>query len=196
MKVRRALALAILFGALAPTVVAAHAQLLESTPAADAVVTEPVPAIVLTFDDPLLPSSSFDVVDAAGTSVAMGSVDPADAHSMRVDAPGLANGDFEVRWTAATADGHIERGTYQFTVAMATPEPATPEATVGPVDAPSAASSHTPSPAASLPSATQEPVAGSGGEASSSDVIVSIAAALVVLAGGAFWLMRRRGPQA
>lgn len=196
MKFRGALALAIMLGALTPTAVLAHAQLLDSTPAADALVTELPPEIVLTFDDPLLPSSSFDVVDVAGTTVVTGSVDQGDSHVMRAAAPVLADGVFEVRWTAATDDGHIERATFRFTIAVATPPPATFEPSVAPTDTPSAAPSAASSPGASLPSPTPVPSAGDGGEASSIDVIVSIAAALVVLAGGALWLIRRRKPQA
>ncbi len=197
MKVRGgALTLAVLLLGLTPAIVRAHAQLLESTPTADTVITTVPPEIVLTFDDLLLPSSSFELVDSRGLTVLTGAVDTGDAHALRATLPVLADGVFEVRWTAATDDGHIERATFQFTIAVATPAPSTPKPSAAPTATPSAAPSIAPSPASSLPAATAAPSAGDGGETSSSDVLVSIAAALVVVAGVAFGLMRRRKPQA
>ena len=156
-----ALALLIVF----PAIVSAHAQLTASTPTADSTVDAFPPEIVLTFDDPLLAeTSSFEVIDATGASVLTGSVDATDAHVMRATAGPLGAGAFEVRWTAATDDGHIERGTFGFTVTAgadptATPAPATPP--------------------------TSDSQSGSA-------VIVPIVAAVVIVGGGLAFFLRRR----
>lgn len=112
--------LAILILGLTPAVVAAHAQLVTSNPAPDATLAASPPEIVLTFDELLGGASSFDVVDPTGTTVAKGSLDASDAHVMRAVQPMLGDGVFEIRWTAASSDGDIERGTYQFTVGTGT----------------------------------------------------------------------------
>lgn len=150
-----------------PSIATAHAALTDSTPPADSTVLATPPEIVLTFDDPLLPdTSSFEVLDASGASLLTGHVDGADAHIMRATPGPLATGAYEVRWTAATDDGHIERGTFTFTVAGATEPPATP-----------------------APTAAPESGASSGGA-----VVVSIVAALVVIGGGLVAFLRRRKP--
>lgn len=112
--------LAIIVLGLTPGVVAAHAKLVSANPAADATLTASPPEIVLTFDEPLGGASSFDVVDPTGTMVAKGSLDASDAHVLRAVPPMLGDGVFEIRWTAASSDGDIERGTYQFTVGTGT----------------------------------------------------------------------------
>ncbi len=151
----------------APSIVRAHAALLASTPTADSTVDAVPSEIVLTFDDPLLPeTSSFEVIDSAGASVLSGSVDTADAHVMRATPGGLGTGAFEVRWTAATDDGHIERGTFRFTVAAGTEPPATAAPTTSP---------------------TPDSQSGSA-------VILPIVAAVVIVGGGLAFFLRRRKP--
>lgn len=150
-----------------PSIATAHAALTDSTPTADSTVLTTPPEVVLTFDDPLLPeTSSFEVVDASGASILTGHVDGTDAHVMRAATGPLANGAYDVRWTAATDDGHIERGTFTFTVAAATEPPATPGPTAPPVS----------------------------DSSSGSAVIVSIVAAVIVVGGGLAFLLRRRKP--
>ena len=192
----RAIATALVVLALFPGSVAAHAELLRSTPAADSVLTTLPPSIVLTYSEPLLPTSSVEVVDGSATTVTSGSVDPADVQSLVAPMPSLSNGSFEVRWTAATADGHIERGTFTFTVAIATSPPAT-EAPATPV--PSAAASEpasaVPTPEASSPAsaAPSAAPAGSAGDTGSiADVLILIVAGLAIVGAGLVWFLRRR----
>jgi methionine-rich copper-binding protein CopC len=139
----------------------AHATLLSSTPAAGAVVTELPPSIVLSFDDDLTDASSFDLVNAAGSTVAHGAVSADDPTMLTVATPSLADGAYEVRWTAGTSDGHIERGTVSFTVA------------IGATASPSAAPSDTPG--------------GGAGDA----VLPVVAAAVLIAAGLLWLLRRR-----
>ena len=148
---------------LTPAAASAHAQLLSSAPAADATLTEPPATITLTFDDELTAASSFDVVDASGTTLATGAVDSADPKAMVVATPALPTATYEVRWTAGTADGHIERGTFKFSLSVATPTAPAPTAT------------------------------GRDGTSESSAAVLApmIAVAVLVIGGLAFFLRRR-----
>ncbi len=155
------------------------------------------PSIVITFDDALLPTSSVALVDGSGMTVTSGSVDPADPHALLASMSSLPNGTFEVRWTAATDDGHIERGTFTFTVALATPPPAT-EAPATPVASPAASepARATPtaleasSPASAAPTAA--PAGSSGDAATLGDVVIPIVAGLAIVGAGLAWFLRRR----
>ncbi|MEO8461729.1 MAG: copper resistance CopC family protein, partial [Chloroflexota bacterium] len=170
----RAVATALLLLALFPGSVAAHAELLNSTPKADSVLITLPPSIALTYSEPLLPTSSVEVVDSAGSTVAKGSVDPADPHDLVATLSTLPNGRYEVRWTAATDDSHIERGTFTFTVAIATLAPAT-EAPSTPAASPAAG--ETPTPVASSPASaapTAAPAGSPGDAASLGDVLIPI----------------------
>ena len=161
---------------LMPATASAHAQLLSSTPAADATLTELPPAITLTYDEELTATSSFDVVDASGRTLATGTVDPAAPKSMTGATPALPNGSYEIRWTAGTADGDIVRATFAFRVAIVTPAPATPAPTGAETAAP----------------ATPAPTGGNGTAASSADVLVPIIAVAVLVIGGLAFFLRRR----
>jgi hypothetical protein len=188
----RAALVAVLLIAIFPGTAAAHAQLLDSTPTADETVIALPPAISLTFDDELTTTSSFLVVDASGATLATGAVDPAAPRTMTAPTPNLPNGRYEVRWTAGTADGHIERGTYAFTVALATAAPATPGPT--PTATVAASLSPTAGPSQSTDAASPAPSVGdAGGSGSGGDVVVPIIAAAVVVAAGLVFFLRRRG---
>jgi methionine-rich copper-binding protein CopC len=195
MPVAALLALVLLF----PASAAAHAQLLSTTPA-DGATVEGTPAeLIADFDDPLEPESSLSIRNAAGERLAVGRVDPGDATRLIIsDIPELAPGTYQMRWTAATADGHIERGTWSFTVAEALKSPGTPapSESAAPSAAPSASASAQPSATATpsaAPSASPAPTDQNG--ASSSDVVLPIIAALaIVLLAAGYLLSRRRGP--
>ncbi|MEO8208479.1 MAG: copper resistance CopC family protein [Chloroflexota bacterium] len=193
----RAMIVAVIALSLAPSGVSAHATLVTSTPAGGAVLESLPPAITLTFDDPLLPSSSFEVRDDTGATVAGGSVSGTDDHSLQAPMPPLPNGTYEVRWTAATADGHIERGTFSFRVALATPDPATPQPTAPPSAsmAPSDAVTDPPSAAptgGSAPSPTAGPSNPSSDIGVSGDALIPIVVGLAIVGAGLAWFLRRR----
>ncbi len=176
---------------LLPATAAAHAEFAASLPAADDVVTMLPPAIVLTFTDVLTAGSSFEVVGADGATAASGEPDPADPMTMSAPTPDLADGTYEVLWTAASGDGHLERGTFKFSVARPTPAPATAGTSVAPVVA-------TPSPDISSPStevpATPAPTAVPGdGAGSAGDVVIPIAVVGLLVVGGLAFFLRRRG---
>jgi hypothetical protein len=102
-----------------PAAASAHADLASSDPAAGDVLNQPPTEVVLTFSGELDPAgSAFTVTDEAGAVVGEGEVDlqVADRNVMRGDVTTDASGTFEVSWTALSADGHPEEGTFEFRV--------------------------------------------------------------------------------
>jgi methionine-rich copper-binding protein CopC len=189
-----AVAIAAFLILVAPGAVLGHAELDTATPADKATVPPPT-EVVLTFTETLDPSkSSIKLADAGGQIVAEGStVDTGDTKTMRLVTPSLAAGTYTVRWISASAqDGDLDHGTTTFTVAAATPSPASPPP---PSDAPSVepSASLSASPTAA-PSVAPSPSAPPATPATStSDAIIPIVVVLVVLAGLGLWLLRGRG---
>lgn len=182
-------ALAGLTGALAlPAGVAAHASLVASTPADGEVLGEVLGEAVLTFDEPLT-GGTFEVFDAGGARMTAGGVDPADARSMRAVLPALAPGVYEVRWTALTDDGGVERGTISFTVAEPTPPPVTtPVPTAEPSGVPGRTAGASPSStASSVPTDAGDGASG----ASEADVFLPIVAVALLVGVGLSLILRR-----
>jgi methionine-rich copper-binding protein CopC len=177
-----------------PASVAAHAELLEASPA-DGATVEGTPAeISAKFNEPLLTDGSiFSIHNAAGERLAAGQIDPDDATRLIIDpVPELAPGEYEIRWRAATADGHAENDTWRFTVTAApTPAP-TPEPTAASTASAEPTPSVTPEPTATpAPSASPAPSEPAG--SSDGDVILPIIAALAIVLIAAGFLLSRRG---
>jgi methionine-rich copper-binding protein CopC len=177
-----------------PASVAAHAELVTADPPDGATLSTPPGEIVLMFSEALDPGkSSVTLHDSSGAKVAGGSeVDATDNKVMRLVPPAvMAPGTYEIRWTSAALDGHIEHGLLHFTLTAPTPSP-TPAPTATATTAASASPSSSPSPSASpspspSPSATPGPTSASGGE-----VIVPIVAAVVVVGILGAMLLRGR----
>jgi hypothetical protein len=108
----------------------------------------------------------------------------------------LDPGEYEVRWTGVALDGHVDRGTFGFTVAPAPPtQVPTAEPTPTPADSATPATV-APSPVTAEPSEapSPSPTAG-GGAAGTGDVLLPIVVALIVVgAGAAYFLTRRNRP--
>ena len=194
-----ALGLALLGAAILTGTVAAHAELMETTPASDATVEGTPPEVVAVFSEGLRANGSgISLRNAADERVATGDVDPGDATRLVIEAvPDLAPGVYEGRWTAASADGHLERGTWTFTVTPA-PTP-TPDPTVAPTASASPSPSAAPSPTPASPIApSPTPVDVPGDQASGTDVLLPILAGLAIVLIGAVALLgrRRTGPTA
>jgi LPXTG-motif cell wall-anchored protein len=197
----RALVLSAALLGLAVAPVFADAALVEATPEADEVVTDLPDTLRLVFNEPLdAGRSSVELRDEAGETVAEGELSPDEATTLEADLPDLEPGTYEVRYTAGSADGHLVRDTYTFTVEVVP----TPSPTLSPTPSSSPAESGAPSPTASAeasspssaptrePSASARPDPGTtaGGSA---DVLIPIVAGLAVLALlGAVFLRRRR----
>lgn len=200
--IRRAVALvlvACLAVALVPGIVVAHAELVTPNPADKAVVTQPVPEVSGIYSEAMTPTgSSLIVKDATATIVARGTVDPAkNTRMVAKPASALGTGAYTVEWTSVATDGHVERGTWTFSVAVV----ATPSPTPVPTAAPSAAATSAPTdpptapPTAAPTAVAVTPAPSAGGDATgsgNSDVILPIIVALIVLAAGAAYLLSRR----
>ncbi len=118
MKTRFFLLLALL-ALLWPARAAAHANLVRSTPAANAVVAAAPPTVELFFSEPLETASLARVVNAQGQTVDKGDsrINPADPNGLLVGLPQLPNGVYTVQWlTVSAADGHSSKGTVAFAV--------------------------------------------------------------------------------
>lgn len=186
---------------IAPAAVLAHAELEETSPA-DGVTVEGTPAeISATFSEALeADGSGLSLRDAAGEELVEGGLDPEDpARLLIADVPVLAPGEYEVRWTVATDDGHVERDTWSFTVVAApTPSPSptpAPTATEAPSAEPSATTAPSPSPTLA-PSASPAPSASAGPDeepaASTTDVILPIVVVLGIVVVGVGVVLSRR----
>jgi copper transport protein len=123
MKFRLPLALSLtLFLALAAVArpVRAHANLLQSTPEANAQLERPPAQIELLFSEAIEPSfSTIEVLDGSGGRVDNedAEVDPADPTRMTVSLRSLPDGVYTVSWrTLSSVDSHITSGAFPFAV--------------------------------------------------------------------------------
>lgn len=180
---------------LSPATVAADAELIETIPADGATVQGTPDELVAVFSDALLADrSTLSIRDAGGQRLAVGGLDPGDPARLLIsEVPDLAPGTYEMRWTMATADNHLQRGTWSFAVTAA-PSP-TPSAdatgSAPPRDAatPSATPDAVASPSPPPSPAPTEPAA------SSSDAILPIIAGLAIALIGGGLLLTRRNPR-
>jgi hypothetical protein len=172
-----------------PMPVAAHAELVSSSPADGATLTSTPGEIVLTYSEALDPSkSSIALHGADGAEIARGGVDPDNDTVMRMTPPELNESAYEIRSTAAALDGHIEHEIVRFGVALPPSIPPTETPTSAPPSIAETAASPSPSPAASpSPSAAGDQTTSTG-----ADLVIPIVVvlALVVVLGA--MLMRGR----
>jgi copper resistance protein C len=183
-----------------PSVALAHAELVKASPKDGATVQGTPTEIVGTYSEAMDPDgSSLRLLDAAGTEIAKGGVDPENDERMSIsDLPDLAPGTYAVRSTTKSAeDGDIDRKEWSFTVEAApTPSPS-PTATPTPTPATSATPtpSSTPSAPVVTPAPTPTPSADGAGTSDGSDVLLPIiAAAVIVVVIAGFLFSRRERP--
>jgi copper resistance protein C len=108
-------ALAVTFLAVAPA--AAHAVLLESTPALNSSVSGPNVPVKLRFNvriDAIRSRLTLLRPDGSAQALEISKQSPAD--TLSADATGLAAGTYRLRWQVLASDGHITRGEISFTV--------------------------------------------------------------------------------
>jgi copper transport protein len=112
--------------ALATTIVAspaqAHAELIDSTPAADSVLEESPAAIVLTFSESVdIVDDSIRLVDPAGEAVDVGPVRrDGGSRTVAVDIDAELSGSYVVGWHVVSADAHPISGAFTFAVGQVT----------------------------------------------------------------------------
>ena len=103
-----------------PASVEAHADIVESDPAANSVLPESPAGVTISFTEPLEPSlSEISVLNSLGHRVDGddSQVDSNDPHLMSVSVEPLENGTYTVAWkNVSTVDGHSRRGAFVFSV--------------------------------------------------------------------------------
>jgi len=115
---RLAFALALSWEAWAISPAAAHAIVVASEPAADAVVRGPRIAILLRFNSRIdQERSRLSLIrsDASTQPVPLAASSSPDTLASTID--GLAPGHYRLRWQVLAIDGHITRGDIPFTIA-------------------------------------------------------------------------------
>ena len=175
-----------------PSTAFAHAALVEATPADGAIVDEMPVVVRLRFSEPLSANSSIQLVGPAGTIFDERPM-PDDPSIMALVAPDLQPGVYSVRWTAATDDGHVERGAVTFTVAEPPPTPgASPAPSATPGATPTPAPSASPLPETADPSPTLSPIDPAAGDAPDLGTILAVASVAIVLGFATRILLRGR----
>lgn len=103
---------------------AAHARLIKSAPAADAVLHHSPAAISLWFNEPPeVEFSSLQVLDAAAHVVFKGalSITP-EPNGLNVQVPPLPAGDYQIRYRILSVDGHVLEGEFRFRIDASAPD--------------------------------------------------------------------------
>ncbi|MES2219976.1 MAG: copper resistance protein CopC [Acidobacteriota bacterium] len=96
----------------------AHAMLMHSSPANQAVVHSHQVDIALDYDSRIEASRcTVKLTDASGEPVALQMERSARPSELNAVAHGLANGTYLIHWQVLASDGHITRGDVGFTVA-------------------------------------------------------------------------------
>lgn len=118
--------LIILYSAWAVSSAAAHALLVRSTPAANAVLAQPPVQVEIFFSEPLEEQlSSIRVFDSNNLSVDAGDVrvDPADPTRLTITLHSITDGVYTVTWKVVSSiDGHQTTGSFPFAVGSANAE--------------------------------------------------------------------------
>ena len=96
----------------------AHAVLLRSEPGPQSTVTDPPPAVRLTYSEPVeVAFGAIRVFDVDGGRVDTGAIERASGgREVSVELPTLADGTYTVTWRVVSADGHAVRGGFVFYV--------------------------------------------------------------------------------
>ncbi|GIP28376.1 copper resistance protein [Paenibacillus sp. J23TS9] len=105
---------------LVPGLASAHAYIVKSTPAENAVLAEPPAKVDIHFNEPLQKAfHSIKVTDSSGKTVNLSESRIPEGESSVLEAdlqPDLPKGVYAVQWKAVSADGHPVEGTFSFQI--------------------------------------------------------------------------------
>ncbi|TQS87530.1 copper resistance protein CopC [Arthrobacter sp. TS-15] len=187
-RVRLALAAAILIPAFAAAPAMAHDALESTVPAKDTTITTAPGTVSLTLSEPPMDATQLNlsvitVTDETGKTLSDGKV-TVDGPTISTTIAGGSNGAYKVLWRTVSSDGHPIEGNYSFTVQ-------------DPAQAVTATPSATPTPAASTASNAAAPAAQTAPEQikpndDNAPMAVGIAAAILAVAAAVFFIARRR----
>src|SRR5919204_680607 len=125
-RTRHALAVAALVALAAPAAAFAHANLVRLKPANGVVLATAPTAVRVFFDDAVRPGPGVEAVRNGGGSVLAGRAFVPRRNPRELVVPlrrGLAAGDYSVRWSIVSDDGHNERGVTAFAVGAGAARP-------------------------------------------------------------------------
>ncbi len=106
-----------------PAAASAHANLLRTVPAAGAVLQRAPRQVLVVFDDVVRVGPGVAAVRNGGGSVLGGAPRAAGRTLVVPLRPHLADGDYSVRWSIISDDGHLESGVIAFGVGVGRPPP-------------------------------------------------------------------------
>jgi methionine-rich copper-binding protein CopC len=119
-----ALGAALLTASAGATRDAQHLRLERSTPSADTTVTESPATIQLWFNQPPQVAVSRITLRRAEEEITVGETRGASEHALVIDVPSpLGPARYTVDWRAAGNDGHVLRGSFDFTIASTDDRP-------------------------------------------------------------------------
>ena len=125
-RARYVLIVAAVAALVAPAVASAHANLVRLRPANGGVLATPPTAVRVLFDDAIRPGPGMEAVRNGGGSVLAGHAYVPRGNHRELVVPlrhGLAAGDYSVRWSVVSDDGHNERGVTAFAVGAGAARP-------------------------------------------------------------------------
>jgi len=126
MRIRFVLAAAALTALTAPAVASAHANLVRIRPADGAVLSTAPSALRVLFDDAIRPGPGVEAVRNGGGSILTARAYVPRGNRRELVIPlrrHLGTGDFSVRWSIVSDDGHNERGVTAFAVGAGAARP-------------------------------------------------------------------------
>src|SRR2546423_9528200 len=122
----RVVVCAVVAALVAPAVASAHANLVRLRPADGAVLATAPSAVRVLFDDAIRPGPGVEAVRNGGGSVLGGRAYLPRGNHRELVIPlrrGIGTGDFSVRWSVVSDDGHNERGVTAFAVGAGAARP-------------------------------------------------------------------------
>jgi copper transport protein len=115
--VKRAAALVALFALAAPAAASAHATLIRTEPVSGAVLDRAPAVVRVVFDDTVRVAGGNAAVDNAGSASVLGGRARAAGRVLTIPLrPKLGDGDYSIRWSIVSDDGHREQGVLAFAV--------------------------------------------------------------------------------
>ena len=120
---RRTLVVVCLLAAVFPPLAHAHARLVHSAPASGAVLARAPASVVLFYDDDVSVGPGNEVVRNGGGSALAGRPKAAGRLLVLPLRAALPDGDYSVRWSVISNDGHIVQGVFAFAVGKGSPAP-------------------------------------------------------------------------
>lgn len=113
---KKFIAVLFLFLLLVPTQVFAHSKMTESSPEADATITQSPEKITIAFNTTIASMSTFQLLNEQQEEQAVSNIEAKDHELIGEVTTPLQNGVYTVQYQIIGADGHAIDGSYQFTV--------------------------------------------------------------------------------